>query len=142
MAPGYAAVVGDAGQGTGEASVGRRWSAWTRSQDEVEAVELSAEVVEHGAEPIAGCQRGRTASVHGTIRSVTVRPLATSPSLEAEVYDGSGHITLVWIGYRKLAGVDAGRVISASGRVTCPQGRVTIFNPSYRLYPTSVDSIA
>ena len=68
--------------------------------------------------------------------------MATAPSLEAEVYDGSGHITLVWIGHRRLAGVDAGRTISAQGRVTCPQGRTTIFNPTYRLYPPTAESLS
>jgi hypothetical protein len=120
---------------TEEGAVGRWWTSWTRSQDEVEAVELTTESREHGADPIATCARGQAASIHGTIRSVAVRSLATSPSLEAEVYDGSGHITLVWIGHRRLAGVDAGRAISAEGRVTCPQGHPTIYNPSYRLYP-------
>ena len=71
---------------------------------------------------------------------MTLRPRASAPSLEAEVYDGTGHITLVWIGHRRLSGVEVGRPISAQGRVTCPQGDATIFNPVYRLYPEPVES--
>ena len=81
-------------------------------------------------------------AIHGVIRSVTLRPRETLPTLEAEVYDGSGHITLVWLGHRRLSGVDVGRTISAHGRVTCPQGRVAIFNPDYRLYPAPAESPA
>ncbi len=119
----------------------RWWSSWARSQDEIEAGELTSESRSHGADPIGSCARGQRASVHGTIRSVTVRPLATAPSLEAEVYDGSGHITLVWIGHRRLSGVDTGRPITAQGRVTCPQGRPTIFNPTYRLHPSPTEAL-
>jgi RecG-like helicase len=120
--------------------VPRWWSSWTRSQADVEAGELASESEAQGADPIAGCQRGRTASIHGVIRSVTLRPQGASPTLEAEVYDGSGHLTLVWIGHRRLAGVDVGRPISARGRVTCPQGRPTIFNPVYTLYPEPAEA--
>jgi RecG-like helicase len=122
--------------------VGRWWSSWARSQDEIEAGELTSEARSHGADAIGSCARGHRASVHGTIRSVTVRPLATAPSLEAEVYDGSGHITLVWIGHRSLSGVDTGRPITAHGRVTCPQGRPTIFNPTYRLHPSPAETLS
>ena len=117
----------------------RWWSSWTRSQEEVEAGELANQSREQGADAIATCERGRTVVIHGVIRSVTLRPRAKSPTLEAEVYDGSGILTLVWIGHRRLSGVDVGRPISARGRVTRPQGSPTIFNPTYRLYPASAE---
>ena len=117
----------------------RWWSSWTRSQEEVEAGELTSQAHERGALPISACLRGQSVSVHGLIRSVTLRPRANAPTLEAEVYDGTGHITLIWIGHRRLSGVDVGRPISAQGRVTCPQGQPTIFNPTYRLYPEPVE---
>ena len=120
----------------------RWWSSWTRSQEEVEAGELASQAHARGAQSISACERGQVVAVHGVIRSVALRPLANAPTLEAEVYDGSGHITLVWIGHRRLSGVDVGRPISAWGRVTCPQGEVTIFNPEYRLYPEPAESTA
>lgn len=120
--------------------MGRWWSSWTRSQEEVEAGELTSQAQEHGAQAISSCVRGQSVSVHGLIRSVTLRPRAKAPTLEAEVYDGTGHITLIWIGHRRLSGVDVGRPISAQGRVTCPQGQPTIFNPTYRLYPEPVEA--
>ena len=122
--------------------MGRWWSSWTRSQEEVEAGELTTQAQARGAMAIAACQRGQSVSIHGIIRSVTLRPRATAPTLEAEVYDGSGHISLVWIGHRRLSGVDVGRPISAEGRVTCPSGQATIFNPSYRLYPEPAETTA
>ena len=93
-----------------------------------------------GADVIATCERGRPVTVCGTIRSVTLHPRVNVPTLEAEVYDGSGHMTLVWLGRRRLSGVDVGRSITAHGRVTCPHGSPMMFNPSYRLHPASVEA--
>jgi RecG-like helicase len=123
-----------------ELSVARWWSALTRTQDQMDAGELSSQAVAEGADVIATCERGRPVTVCGTIRSVTLRPRVNVPTLEAEVYDGSGHMTLVWLGRRRLSGVDVGRSITAHGRVTCPHGSPMMFNPSYRLHPASVEA--
>lgn len=117
--------------------MGGWWSGLLRSVEEQEAVELTDQRVGTGAEPICECTRGRRVSVCGTLRSVTLRPRAKAPAVEAEVYDGTGHLTLVWLGRRSLRGVEAGRMIVARGRVTCPQGDPVIYNPEYELLPVS-----
>jgi RecG-like helicase len=122
-----------------EAGVARWWSSLTRTQEQVEAGELSSQVAAEGADAIASCVRGQPVTICGTIRSVTLRPRAKAPTLEAEVYDGSGHLTLVWLGRRRLSGVDVGRSITAHGRLTCPQGDPMIYNPSYRLFPAAAE---
>jgi hypothetical protein len=57
------------------------------------------------------------------------------PALEAELYDGSGSVTLVWLGRRTLAGLAAGRQLRATGRLTTAEGRRLIYNPRYELVP-------
>lgn len=106
-----------------------------RSQAQHEAEELTVQSTDTGADCIATCERGHQVRVCGTIRSVAVHPEATAPSVEAEVYDGTGHLTLVWLGRRRLAGLEVGRMIEARGRVTCPHGSPVIFNPDYTLRP-------
>jgi hypothetical protein len=71
--------------------------------------------------------------IAGTIRSVTLKSLAGSPSLEAEVYDGSGSVWAVFLGRRRIPGVEAGRSIVVRGRLTTQDHRPTIFNPRYEL---------
>ncbi len=44
----------------------------------------------------------------GTLRTVTVRPRGNSPTLQAELWDGSGSLTLVWLGRREHPGNRAG----------------------------------
>ncbi len=117
--------------------MGGWWSGLLRSAEEQEAVELTDQRVETGSAPICDCSRGQRVAVCGTLRSVTLRPRAKAPAVEAEVYDGTGHLTLVWLGRRSLRGVEAGRMIVARGRVTFPHGDPVIYNPEYELLPVS-----
>lgn len=110
-------------------------SSLTRSQDVHEAAELADRSVEYGAVPIAQCRRGEVVRVCGTIRTVAQRPRAKAPALEIEVYDGSGHVGVVWLGRRRIPGIDVGRMLVIRGRVTCPMGDPVIFNPEYELRP-------
>lgn len=103
------------------------------SADEVET--LSDKVVDEGAEPIGSCRRGQVVRVCGTIRSVSLCPQSTSPNLEVELYDGTGHVTLVWMGRRLIPGIHVGRTLVAQGRLTCPDGQPRIYNPEYELKP-------
>ena len=110
-----------------------------RSQEQHEAEQLSEQAHERGAIAISACERGREARVCGTIRSVTLRPKERQHTFEAEVFDGTGLLTLVWLGRRSLAGVEVGRMIEARGRVTCPRDHPIIFNPDYQLRPVGAE---
>ena len=71
------------------------------------------------------------------VRSVTIRPQGKTPALEIELYDGSGSVTVVWLGRRRIPGIDAGRTIVVRGRLTCNTDNPTIYNPRYELKPTA-----
>ena len=78
------------------------------------------------------------ACVCGTVRSVTLRPRAGVPALVAELYDGTGTLTVVWLGRRQIAGIVAGRRLRVHGRVAQRDGRPVLFNPTYELLPGGV----
>ncbi|GAA3797355.1 OB-fold nucleic acid binding domain-containing protein [Sphaerisporangium flaviroseum] len=109
----------------------------TTSQAELEAAELQKDLDRHGATPIASCGQRRRFCVAGTLRTVTLRPRGGAPSLEAELYDGSDVIDLVWLGRRKIVGIEPGRVVRAEGLVSVQDGRKVMFNPRYELRPAS-----
>ncbi len=67
---------------------------------------------------------------------MTLRPLAGVPTLEAELYDGTGTVTLIWLGRRRIRGIDCGRSLIARGRMTEHEGRPTIYNAAYELRPS------
>ena len=114
------------------------WDRLTRSRAQLEAEELQREVEQsedEGLTTIQACRPGETVTVRGMVRSVTLRPASTVPALEIELYDGSGSVQVVWLGRRRIPGIDPGRTMVVCGRLTCNTENPTIYNPKYELKP-------
>jgi hypothetical protein len=109
----------------------------TTETQTLDAEHLQEQAERSGATTVAKCTDRVPVTVLGTVRSVTIRPRAGAPALEAELYDGSGTVTLVWLGRRSLAGLGPGRQLRAAGRITTAEGRRLIYNPRYEM--TAVD---
>jgi hypothetical protein len=75
------------------------------------------------------------ATVCGTLRSVRMCPTETSCTLEAELCDGTGTVLLVWLGRRRVPGLEPGRSLRVHGTVTDRDGVRVIYNPRYELLP-------
>jgi hypothetical protein len=101
----------------------------------LEAEERQEEAVEQGGTPVGSCADREHVCVVGVLRTVTIQPRGQSPCLQAELWDGSGSVDLLWIGRRRIAGIEPGRVVRAQGRITYRDGRRVIFNPKYELRP-------
>jgi RecG-like helicase len=84
---------------------------------------------------ICDCADRQLVQVTGTLRTVALRPRAGVPALEAELYDGSAALDVVWLGRRAIAGIEPGRTLIASGRIAMNRGRPVLFNPKYELQP-------
>lgn len=113
--------------------MGGRWGRLTRTQAQVEAEELLAQQGNALAERIDCCHAGDHVTVQGMVRSMTLRPRGSAPALEIELYDGSGSVTVVWMGRRRIPGISPGRTMVVSGRLTGVGP--TIYNPRYELKP-------
>ena len=105
----------------------------TASEAELDAEELQRGSKESGSTPASGCRRGQVVSVTGRLRTVVYTPRTNLPTLEAELYDGSDLITLVWLGRRHIAGIEPGRAVTARGRIAVRDDRKVIYNPYYEL---------
>jgi hypothetical protein len=103
------------------------------SQDDIEARELQSDVVKTGCRAIAGTGDRSHVRLHGTINTVTLRPRGGVPALEAELYDGSGTVTVIWLGRRRIVGVEPGRSVLVEGTVSEQKGHRILFNPRYEL---------
>jgi hypothetical protein len=77
--------------------------------------------------------RGDRVTVTGRLRTVVYTPRTNLPTLEADLYDGSDVVTLVWLGRRQIAGIEPGRSLTASGRMAVRDDRKVIYNPYYEL---------
>ena len=130
---------------TGAQDQGSRWQRLTSGRDALHAEDVRAEVtgmVQAGqtpAVPIADCAQREMVDVAGTLRAVTRRPRGASLTMEADLFDGTGNITLVWLGRRDIPGIEPGRKLIVHGRLATIRGERTIFNPSYELQPTAAD---
>jgi hypothetical protein len=105
----------------------------TATESELEAQELQRESAETGAVPAGQCRRGQKVSVSGRLRTVVYTPRTNLPTLEADLYDGTDVVTLVWLGRRHIAGIEPGRHLTAYGRVAVRDDRKVIYNPHYEL---------
>lgn len=110
----------------------RSLSRWA-SSDDADARELRDDTVRAGCCSVADAEDRERVSLVGSLRTVTLRPRGGVPALEAELYDGTGTITVVWLGRRRIAGIDAGRQIKVEGRIGVQDGVRVIFNPRYEL---------
>jgi len=114
----------------------------TAGRDELHAEELQAEVQLTAAQPIIDCGDREVVDVTGILRSVTLRPRGPSLTMEADLWDGTGNVTLVWLGRRNIPGVEPGRRIVVHGRVAQIKGDRTIYNPIYELQPTGAEPVS
>jgi RecG-like helicase len=121
---------------TGENMLQRALRRFTSSNAELESEELQRNVREEGAMPIEECEDRQRVQLTGTVSTVTINPRAGHPALEVELRDGSGAVTLVWLGRRQIPGIDCGRTLKVSGRISCHEGRRLIYNPRYELMQT------
>lgn len=103
------------------------------SNTELDAADLRREAELEGADTIAGCTGRQRVVLRGTIRTVTLPAESEYPRLEAEFEDGSGTLTLVWMGRRVVRGITAGTVLRVAGRLSTHRGRPALYNPSYEL---------
>lgn len=103
------------------------------SPEHQEAGELKEGAAKAGC-PLITSQPDRCmAEVHGTLRSVTLRPADGVTALEAELYDGSDAVTLIWLGRRTIEGIEAGRTLTARGRIGRRRDERVLYNPAYEL---------
>jgi hypothetical protein len=104
---------------------------------ELDADDLTTRAEQAGAHRACDCSSGEEVTVLGRLRSVELCPKAAMASLEAELYDGTEGITLVWLGRRRIPGIEPGRTVRAHGRLAVRDGRKVLYNPHYELQSTA-----
>ncbi|MEZ0580866.1 OB-fold nucleic acid binding domain-containing protein [Nocardioides sp. MH1] len=110
----------------------RTISKWA-SPEEAEARDLRKTFSGSGVITIADAPSRTPVQLRGSLRTVTLRPRGGVPALEAELYDGTATLTLIWLGRRRIAGIGPGRAIEVSGRIGEHDGERVLYNPKYEL---------
>lgn len=73
--------------------------------------------------------------LRGTLRTVTLSPRGGAPALEAELYDGTGVLTVIWLGRRRIGGISPGKSVQVEGRIGVHNKTRVMYNPRYELRP-------
>jgi hypothetical protein len=106
------------------------------SNEQVQDIEERSDASKNvGCKAVASLPVRTRGKVAGVLRSVVLRPREGVPTTEAELFDGSGALDLVWLGRRTIDGIEPGRRIRVEGMVCDVDGRRTMFNPRYELRP-------
>lgn len=116
----------------GRGRLRRALSSWANTADQHDR-DLRKAHSSSGTMAIGDAPDRQRVRLSGTLRTVTLRPRGGVPALEAELSDGSGVITLVWLGRRRIAGIAAGRSLQAEGRIGVHDGTRVMYNPRYEL---------
>ena len=105
----------------------------TATDSELDNQDLQREVAKCGAMPAGQCSRGQVVSVNGRLRTVAYTPRTNLPTLEADLWDGSDVVTLIFLGRRSIPGIEPGRQLTARGRIALRDDCKVIYNPYYEL---------
>lgn len=103
------------------------------SNADLDAEAIREEMEQKGADAIADVKLGSITTHTGKVRSLVFRPEIKVPALEAELFDGTGFIVLIWLGRRKISGIKPGTSLSVSGRLVNVDGKLTMYNPKYSI---------
>ena len=100
------------------------------------SVPRNIEPVSHYAENITSIgeiQWRKRAQVQGRVTSIKTAPRGAAPTLEVEIWDETGGVSLQFLGRRDIAGLEVGSQMRAEGMVGEEEGSLVILNPSYEL---------
>ena len=105
----------------------RTQSTWVKSKEGVSHYQESGM-------PIGKIQWRKRANVTGRVTAIRPARMASAPTLEVEIWDESGGVTLQFLGRREIAGLEVGSMMTAEGMVGEQEGVLTILNPSYEIH--------
>jgi|SRR4051794_7562790 len=112
----------------------RNISRWASSSDQ-HARDMRKTYAGESLDRIGDAPDRERVRLRGTLRTVTLRPRGGVPALEAELYDGTGTITVIWLGRRRISGIAPGRSLELRGLIGRQDGQRVIYNPRYELMP-------
>ena len=104
----------------------RAQSNWLQSTNEISHYEEKVT-------PIGKISWRKRAHVTGRVTAIRPAAMDSAPTLEVEIWDETGGVTLQFLGRREIAGLEVGSVMIAEGMVGEQNGALTILNPSYEI---------
>lgn len=70
----------------------------------------------------------------GYVSSLVIPPRGVAPVVEADLQDGTGIITLIWMGRDRITGIEPGTRMTVSGLAALRGGHRVMYNPRYEIH--------
>lgn len=83
--------------------------------------------------PISEVEDRDTASVAGTIRSITRSARGANPTFDCVVADSTGEVRVRFLGVREISGLLPGRPVAVHGKFCLLGGEMVTLSPAYTL---------
>jgi amino acid transporter len=116
----------DASRGTAERAL--LACAGMASEADVPNREPRFEIIE-GTRAISSVQHRQRTRVAGRVRSVTITSWSGVPTFECTLVDGTGALTVVFLGRRDVPGIEPGAKLVIEGTAGSHRGRLAVLNP-------------
>jgi RecG-like helicase len=82
-----------------------------------------------GSVRIAGAPKRESVKIAGVIRRITVLPMEGAEALAALISDGTGEVTVTFMGRRGIGGLSLGRHVVVEGVLSDQHGELRMVNP-------------
>lgn len=82
-----------------------------------------------GSVRIAAAQLRQPVRIAGVIRRITVLPMEGKEALQAFISDGTGEVTIVFMGRRGIGGLSLGKRVVVEGVLGEHHGEIRMVNP-------------
>lgn len=109
----------------------------TEDLDQLDAEEMAESSQASGAQRACDCGRGEEVTMQGRLRNVEACSKSSNATMQAEFFDGTDSVALVWIGRRRIPGIEPGARLLVRGRLGDRNGQKVIYNPYYELMGTT-----
>lgn len=94
---------------------------------------VSTSLENDGFDKVCDITDRRKVRLRGFISSLLIQPAEAAPVVEADLQDGTGLITLIWLGREQLAGIEPGTRLDVSGFAAQRGGHRVMYNPRYEI---------
>ncbi len=93
-----------------------------------------------GVMPIGEIAWRSKVKIAGRVKAMRVQPWSEKiASLELTLVDGTGGVTVVFLGRRHIGGINLGARLVVEGTVSETRAQLALLNPAYQLLPPQVD---
>ncbi|MGP9693664.1 OB-fold nucleic acid binding domain-containing protein [Brachybacterium sp. AOP25-B2-12] len=103
------------------------------SSDEIDAARARTDAVRAGYDCVADVGDRRKVHLTGFISSMVVHPRSAAPTVEVDVVDGTGSITVIWVGREEIPGIEPGTRLSVTGFAANRGNHRVMYNPRYEI---------